>query len=190
MGKTFFSLTAIATAFLVVGCETPLPPGAEPGPHGTMAYTVLVEASSPGVRIEANGEYVGEAPVQMKVFGDRDGTFHNFGSETFVIRALPVATNEYAQTRVFRTGAFLMSEDRIPERVYFDMKQPPPVYVPVPVYVSPQPYYYGPSIYFGPSLYYRHNYYHGGHHGHGHSSGGHGFKPPLPGPHRHFKELR
>ena len=149
-----------AVALFLVGCETPLPPGAEPGPHGTMAYDVLVETSSPGARIEANGEYVGEAPVHLKIFGDRDGTFHNFDSEVYVVRALPVATNQFVQSHVFRTGGILMSEDKIPRRIYFDMNQPPPVYVPVPVYVSPEPYYYGPSFYYGPRYYYRDHYYH------------------------------
>src|SRR5687767_7280740 len=108
MRGTLHFLVAALGAVILTGCQTPLPPGAEPGPDGTMAYTVLVEASAPGARIEANGNYVGEAPVELKVYGDRDGTFHNFGSEVFVVRALPAATNQYAQTRVFRTGGVFM----------------------------------------------------------------------------------
>src|SRR4051812_40651865 len=99
--KTNFCLMAsVAAMIFAAGCATPLPPGAEPGPDGTMAYDVLVEASSPGVRISANGTMAGEAPAHLKVFGDRDGTFHDFGSPYFEVRAFPTqgATNQFAQT--------------------------------------------------------------------------------------------
>src|SRR4051812_48321884 len=99
-----FLLTAGVVALLVVGCSTPLPPGAERGPNGTMAYSVFVETSPPGARIEANGEYVGQSPVTLKIFGDPDGTFHDFGGELYEIRALPSSTNQFAQTRLFQTG--------------------------------------------------------------------------------------
>src|SRR5947199_7925525 len=90
----------VAVAFLA-GCET-IPPGAERGPHNTMAYDVLVEASAPGARIEANGQDVGEAPVHIKIFGDPDGTFHDFGSYYYIVKASPVATHQYPEVRVFR----------------------------------------------------------------------------------------
>lgn len=178
-------------ASLLAGCETPLPPGAEPGPNGTMAYSVLVEASEPEARIEANGEHMGETPVQMKIFGDRDGTFHDFGSSTFVIRALPVSTNQFPQTRVFQTGQMLGPQDKIPGRIYFDMTQPEPVYVPVPVYVAPPPsIYFGTSFSYGPS-YYHHR--HGYHHPHAGLYQDRRYSPPHlappvpspPHPHRH-----
>jgi hypothetical protein len=164
--------TAVCTiglsALFMAGCATPLPPGAEPGPHGTMAYYVSIEASEPGARIEADGEYIGETPLTLKVFGDTDGTFHNFGSPVYTIRALPLTTNQHVQIRVFQTGQLLGPEDRIPQRIYFDMNQPAPVYVPVPVYVSPPPVYYGSTIYLGPRYYHGYSnprYYRGYHPG-------------------------
>ena len=165
MIKTKWALAVSGAAALVlVGCQS-LPPGAEPGPHGTMAYNVPVEASAPGARIEVNGQDVGEAPVNIKIFGDPDGTFHDFGSYYYVVKAFPVSTNQFAQTRVFRTGHMLTPEDHIPGKIYFDMNQPapyPPNYVPAyppppAYYYGPPPYYYGPSFrfYYGPG-YYRH----------------------------------
>jgi hypothetical protein len=145
-------------ALVLVGCATPIPPGAERGPNGTMAYDVLVEASSPGVLIEANGERVGEAPLHLKIFGDPDGTFHDFGEPYFEVRALPLAgaTNQYVQTRFFGTGQMFGPQDRIPQRIYFNMNEPPPKYVPYPVYVTPPPAYYDPfyydRYYYGPSF--------------------------------------
>jgi len=163
-----------ATAVFLAGCATPIPPGAERGPHNTMAYEVSVEASAPGARIEVNGELVGDAPVRIKIFGDPDGTFHDFGSEFFEVRALPVGTNQFSQLRLFRTGRFLTPQDRIPKQIYFDMNQPPPRYEPVyvyppPMFYGPPGYYYGPGPYFyGPSFRFDIGPgYHRGGHGHG-----------------------
>src|SRR4029077_7755974 len=92
-----------ALAGLFSGCQN-APPGVERGPHGTIAYDVLVEACEPGARIEANGEYVGNTPVHLKIFGDRDGTFHDFGACQYVLQAFPLTTNQFAQVRAYNTG--------------------------------------------------------------------------------------
>jgi hypothetical protein len=156
MMKTKSILAAgLAAVGLLAGCET-IPPGAERGPHGTIAYDVLVEASEPGARIEANGESIGTTPAHLKIFGDTDGTFHDFGSYYYIVRAFPLATNQFAQTRVFRTGRGFTPEDQIPKKIYFDMNQPAPAYPPPggPVYVYPD-YYYGPPwYYYGPPYFY------------------------------------
>jgi len=108
----------------------------------------------------------------LKIFGDKDGTFHDFGLYYYVLQALPLATNQFAQVRYFGTGRRWAPEDRIPQRVYFDMNQkspeyPPPgppyyVYPPYgpPVYYWPPPYY-GPGVrfYFGPRVYHRHDHW-------------------------------
>jgi len=129
-----------------------------------MAYNVTVDASPPGARIEVNGQDVGQTPVQIKIFGDPDGTFHDFGSYYYVVKAFPLSTNQYAQTRFFRTGHLLTPEDHIPSKIYFDMSQPmpnPPTYYGYPpppaYYYGPSPYYYGPSFrfYYGPGFYHR-----------------------------------
>jgi hypothetical protein len=109
-------------AFLLSGCES-VPPNAECGPAGTIAYLVQIEASDPDVRIEANNDYLGKAPLTLKIFGDKDGTFHNFGSSEYIVRALPANTNQYIQTKVFRTGGWFSQEDKVPTRIYFDMNQ-------------------------------------------------------------------
>lgn len=139
-------MASLVAAVLLVGCSTPIPPGAERGPNGTMAYDVLVEASAPGAKIEVNGEMIGDAPLHLKVFGDPDGTFHDFGSFSYQIRALPVTTNQFDQIRVFQTGHMLGPQDQIPRRLYFDMNQQTPAYA--PGYAYPPPAYYGPPAYY------------------------------------------
>ena len=102
----------------------------------------------------------------MKIFGNKDGTFHDFGSPYYMIRALPVATNQFVQTRLFRTGHHDRPEDYIPKQIYFDMNQHSPQYLvppgyPYPAYGPPvyyyPPYYYGPTFgfYFGPGYHRR-----------------------------------
>jgi len=154
--KTILSLTASLTAVMfLAGCQS-TPPGVERGPHGTIAYDVYVDASAPGARIEADGNLVGNTPLHLKIYGDRDGTFHDFGSYQYVIRALPLATNQFAQVRTFGTGRHFAPEDRIPSQIYFDMNQPMPPEPPQPPVVygyPPPPYYYGPG-YYGPGPYY------------------------------------
>jgi len=158
----------MAVALLLAGCATP-PPGVERGPKGTIAYDVAVESSPPGARIEVNGQIVGNAPMHLKVFGDLNGKFYDFGWDYFVVRALPVATNQFVQARLFHTGHGLSSKDLIPARIEFDMTKPSPVYLAVwpppaayvypygpPVYWYPPPYYYGPRVYYYHGPYWRH----------------------------------
>ena len=150
-----------AAAIFLPGCQTaPLPPGVEAGPHGTIAYDVTIEASAPGAHVLANGQDVGVTPLHLKIFGDKDGTFHDFGSSYYVIEATPTTTNQFPQSRVFQTGHMMGPEDRIPQRIFFDMTQNQPVYAPgapivgypygpPAVYYGPPAYYYGPSFRFG-----------------------------------------
>ena len=158
-----------ALAWLAAGCVT-YPPGAERGPQGTMAFDVLVDASAPGAKIEANGNLVGETPLHLKIFGNVNGTFHDFGSYYYVLRAYPVATNQFQQIKVFWTGRDYTRRDTIPQHIYFDMNQYEPVQVPrepARVYYYPPgyywpypyyPYYYGPEfrVYVGPGPYHYH----------------------------------
>jgi hypothetical protein len=118
--KTIF-LAAAVSALFSTGCATTSvsgPPG-ESGPQGTIAYYVPVDSSEPGTRIEVNGESVGSTPMTLRIFGDRDGTFHNFGSYDFIVRAFPPGAGRPPKTKVYRTGALLAGEDKIPDRIYF-----------------------------------------------------------------------
>ena len=163
--KSVFAASLGLALLLLVGCGTPIPPGAERGPDGTMAYDVLIEASAPGARVEVNGSIIGNTPIHLKVFGDPDGTFHDFGSYNYIVKAMPLATNQFTQVRVFQTGHMMAGEDVIPPKIYFDMTLPQPTYVPVPAYpypaYEPYPYYYGPSfrLYFGGPGYYHHHHH-------------------------------
>lgn len=126
MQKPVILASAIAAAFLM-SCSSPNPGNGnavERGPHGTVAYEVEIQSNEPGVRIEANKEYVGATPLVLKIFGDKDGTFHNFGSPHYAIQAIPVKAGQNLQTKIFRAGDDFVGDDKIPKRIYFDMAQP------------------------------------------------------------------
>jgi hypothetical protein len=116
-----FGIQMIALSLLLTSCSTV--PKSERGPDGTRAYYIEIESSEPAVRVEVNEDYVGKTPLKLKVFGDDDGTFHNFGSMDFIIRAFPNDTNYFVQTKVFRTGGWFSQEDQIPGKIYFDMNR-------------------------------------------------------------------
>lgn len=103
------------------GCQSTSPGKPERGPNGTIGYQMQIEVSDPGARVEINDEYVGTAPLEVRVWGDPDGTFHNFGSSDYVISVFPVRDGQNRQTKVFRTGGWFSQEDRIPKRLYFDL---------------------------------------------------------------------
>ena len=123
MKQVLCSLACFST-ILATGCASSPTGKPERGPDGTIAYQVLVESSTPGARIEVNEDYIGKTPLTLTIFGDKDGTFHNFGSKDYIIRAFPVTISQFPQTKVFRTGGWFSEEDRIPSRLYFDLEQP------------------------------------------------------------------
>jgi hypothetical protein len=107
-------------ALILTGCATPSGQQPEKGPNGTIAYLVEVESSEPGARIEANKDYIGKTPCILKIFGDKDGTFHNFGSYQYTVTAFPVRAGQEPQTKDFRTGKWFTPEDKIPKKLFFD----------------------------------------------------------------------
>src|SRR5690349_17158977 len=94
---------ALLALVLLTACATDH--NVEHGRDGTIAYNVQIESSDPGARVEANGDYVGKTPMTLKIFGDKDGTF------------FPVRTNQFVQTKVFRTGGWFSQEDRVASRL-------------------------------------------------------------------------
>ncbi|MBL9128734.1 MAG: PEGA domain-containing protein [Verrucomicrobiales bacterium] len=109
------------TALIWIGCATnPSAAPRERGPQGTVAYEVSVESEPTGARIEVNQDFGGKTPLVIQVFGDKDGTFHNFGRFNYTITAFPLKAGQSPQTKEFRTGAWFTPEDRIPKQVFFD----------------------------------------------------------------------
>jgi hypothetical protein len=112
--------SVVLGAILLAGCATTEPANTEKGPENTVAYEVPIESNLPGTKIEVNYNVIGVAPISVKIFGDRDGTFHNFGSDEYVVRAYPPDTSYYPQTKIFKTGAFGIKDDQVPKNIVFN----------------------------------------------------------------------
>ena len=81
-------------------------------------FDVQIISDPPGARIEINGNYVGDAPLTVKIEGFRDRTFN----KTTVIIANPIYAGQYVQVKSF-VGNTAVRElnDKIPERILFIM---------------------------------------------------------------------
>jgi hypothetical protein len=115
-------MLSLFAAILSSGCATTSGSKAdvEKGQYNTIAYQVSVESNPPGAKIEVNYSPVGVTPLTLKIFGDKDGTFHNFGHDEYIVRAYPPTTNDFPQTRIFKTGTMGIKDDKIPDRIFFD----------------------------------------------------------------------
>jgi len=111
----FIFLIVLCCALL--GCQSSKP-SSEKGPDGTVVYKVPVDSTEPNTRIEVNGDFIGIALLSLTIFGDEDGSFHNFGSYDYVVKAIPPGKDPKAI--YFRTGVLFGAEDRVPERIHFD----------------------------------------------------------------------
>jgi hypothetical protein len=67
---------------------------------------------------------VGTAPLKLKIWGDPDGTFHNFGSYDYTVRAYPARQGLSPQIKHFRCGGMFQPEDIIPSKIIFDFGKP------------------------------------------------------------------
>jgi hypothetical protein len=102
-------IIAALIAFGLVACESSTPiASTEPPQQATK--TIQIICDSPGVRIEVNGDYVGDAPVSITVPTDRA----KFTKVT-IIRATPTLQGEYVQSKHFDATS------EVPSRILFSM---------------------------------------------------------------------
>jgi len=112
----------VVAVLLLAACSSTTP--AEKEPHGTKLFYIQIQASHEGVSIETNNVFAGKAPFTLGVLGNKGGTFHNFGSLEYVVRAVPAVTNGSWPTQAFKTGDGSTPGDRIPGMIFFDMDRP------------------------------------------------------------------
>lgn len=88
-------------------------------PRQVVLYHVEVISEPPGARIEVNDDYVGDAPLVIKMAGNSKRCV----SRDYSITALPVHTGHYVQFKHFRHDTRYYAEsDPIPKRILFDMR--------------------------------------------------------------------
>jgi hypothetical protein len=111
------SLGALAFSMALAGCIT----------SKTTSQTITIDSEPKGVRVEANGEDLGRTPTSYAVRansrGDFAGAFGDSPSIVFVAFPPEGADGLYKQTKVFSPSRFMEAGDRVPERIFFDMRQ-------------------------------------------------------------------
>lgn len=125
--KSLFPLLCLLT----VGCKN--------------IYTVHFESEPPGARVffgagpnedMAKESYIGQTPVAWEYEGDGDRRFKNehgipfysdFVKQAIVFRAEPPNPTPglYEQRQVFHSPALFQAGDRIPDKIFFDLRKPP-----------------------------------------------------------------
>jgi hypothetical protein len=96
-------------AFGLVACQSSTPISSNQ-PRPTATKTIQIVADSPGVRIEVNSDYVGNAPVSITVPTD-----HAKFTKVTIIRATPTLQGEYVQSKHFDATS------EVPSRILFRM---------------------------------------------------------------------
>ena len=100
---------AALIAFGLVACESSKTI-VSTQPRPTATKTIQIIADSPGVRIEVNGDYVGDAPISITVPTD-----HAKFTKVTIIRATPTLQGEYMQSKYFDATS------EVPSRILFSM---------------------------------------------------------------------
>jgi hypothetical protein len=110
--KLFLLISLLALTLIYTSCYVTLPLISK------NQFDVQIISDPPGARIEINGNYVGDAPLTVKIEGFRDRTFN----KTTVIIANPIYAGQYVQVKSF-VGNTAVRElnDKIPERILFIM---------------------------------------------------------------------
>lgn len=77
----------------------------------------------PGARIEIDGDYVGDAPLEIQWDG---WSINGLFTTDHEVKALPIYEGQYVQRKFFRGGlVFRGSRDPVPKTILFDMNLVP-----------------------------------------------------------------
>lgn len=90
--------------------------------YETSTRTTKVISIPPGARIELDGDYLGDAPleIQWEVYSLR-GLF----TRNHTVKALPIHVGQYVQSKFFQGGYQYGSPDKVPKTILFDMNLGP-----------------------------------------------------------------
>ena len=93
---------------------------------GPLTRTIQIESDPPDMRVEVNSDYIGKTPTQFTVRTNPEGEFlgswANAPQVEFV--AYPPANTPglYIQKKFFEPNGFFKAGERIPGRLFFDMR--------------------------------------------------------------------
>ncbi len=109
-------IAALALPTLLAGCVST---------NKLASKTISIESDPSGMRVEVNGEDLGNTPTSYTVVPNGKGDFAgSWGdSPSVMFTAFPPADSAglYKQKKVFTPSAFMEAGDRVPSRIFFDM---------------------------------------------------------------------
>jgi hypothetical protein len=92
-------------------------------------FQIAIDSDPQGARVEVNNEHIGVTPTIYAIAGNADRSFNGSWVQGSMIEfvATPPSnqTNLYVAKKVFRPSAFFQQGDRIPERIFFDLRRKP-----------------------------------------------------------------
>ncbi len=101
---------------LVAGCATP-------------RKTINIDSDPQGVRVELNGADLGKTPTSYSLDTNPQGEFLGSWVNAPLVEftAYPPADAEglFKQSKTFHPNGFFKAGDKIPERIFFDMRRKP-----------------------------------------------------------------
>jgi hypothetical protein len=107
----------VSIVFLFAGCASPSSSptsAAASSPTPTSQKKVLIVSEPAGARIEINEDYVGDAPIEVKIETNLNGSF----ARGATIKATPLGAG-YVQPKYFDPGM------PVPSRLFFDTRLGP-----------------------------------------------------------------
>lgn len=111
------TLPWLCLSILVVGCA------------GPPKKTISIDSDPRGVRVEVNGADLGRTPTSYTLETNPEGEFLGSWAHSPMVEfsAYPPAdaAGLYKQTKAFHPNGFFRAGDKIPERIFFDMRQKP-----------------------------------------------------------------
>ena len=112
-----WSLLALLVASVFgSGCATTAP----------LTKTVQIESDPPNMRVEVNNDYIGKTPTQFTVRTNPEGEFlgswANAPQVEFVAYPPADTPGLYIQKKFFEPNGFFKAGERIPGRLFFDMR--------------------------------------------------------------------
>jgi len=111
------ALACLFVAVLAVACASP------------PKKTISIDSEPQGVRVELNGADLGKTPttytLETNPQGEFLGSWVNAPTVEFIAYPPPDSTGLYKQTKTFNPNGFFKAGDKIPDRIFFEMRQKP-----------------------------------------------------------------
>jgi hypothetical protein len=89
------------------------------GHPSTYTYTTKVISDPPGARIEVDGDYIGDAPCEIKWNEWNESSADRVFTEGHIVRALPIYESHCVQVKI------MWFDNKIPKTILFDMRLGP-----------------------------------------------------------------